>query len=430
MRPRILLVNPPIYDFTAYDFWLKPFGMLTAAAGLRGRTDLVLFDYLDRNSPYGTDNAESAVDKWGRGHFQAQKIDKPIQFASILRNYRRFGVMRSHFQDFLKKKSPFDHVLIQTSMTYWYPGVMEVIEDVRSFLPGASVVLGGTYVGLCPDHAKTIGADTLIPDSDTTYLDSLAPGTNKDYQPPLWELYDKLDVGVIKLTVGCPYHCTYCGVHLLNTCGFKARPLTECIADLQMLLDKGVTNIAFYDDALLYHPEKVLIPFLEYVISNDIKVNFHTPNALHARFITPEIANIMVRGGFKTFFLGFESKSGDFHSKTGSKVVSDELVTAAENLINAGADKKNIATYQIIGHPNSDLQELEESMRFANSLGLKVMLADFSPIPGTPDGDYCQKYTDLTEPLNHNKTAFPIIHLGTEKVNYFKSLNKKLNRKL
>jgi radical SAM superfamily enzyme YgiQ (UPF0313 family) len=209
-----------------------------------------------------------------------------------------------------------------------------------------------------------------------------------------------------------------------------ARELNECISDLQSLMDKGVTNIAFYDDALLHKPEKTLIPFLEYVIASDIKVNFHTPNALHARFITPEIANIMVSSGFKTFYLGFESKSGDFQSKTGSKVVSDELVSAAENLINAGADKKNIATYQIIGHPNSDLQELEESMRFANSLGLKVMLADFSPIPGTPDGDFCQKYVDLKEPLNHNKTTFPIIHLGTEKVNYFKSLNKKLNRKL
>ena len=44
MRPRILLVNPPIYDFTAYNFWLKPFGMLTALAKLRGSADLVLFD--------------------------------------------------------------------------------------------------------------------------------------------------------------------------------------------------------------------------------------------------------------------------------------------------------------------------------------------------------------------------------------------------
>jgi hypothetical protein len=162
MRPRILLVNPPIYDFTAYDFWLKPFGMLTAAACLRQSADFTLFDFLDRNSPYDADNLESTTDKWGRGHFQAQMIEKPTQFTGIPRNYRRFGTKRSTFRAFLQKNSHFDHVLIQTSMTYWYPGVKESVEDIRDILPGATIVLGGTYVGLCPKHAKTLGADTLI----------------------------------------------------------------------------------------------------------------------------------------------------------------------------------------------------------------------------------------------------------------------------
>jgi hypothetical protein len=48
MTPRILLVNPPIYDFSAYDFWLKRYGMLRAAGFLRGQADFHLFDFLDR----------------------------------------------------------------------------------------------------------------------------------------------------------------------------------------------------------------------------------------------------------------------------------------------------------------------------------------------------------------------------------------------
>jgi len=31
MTPKILLVNPPIYDFAAYDFWLKLVPRLEAA---------------------------------------------------------------------------------------------------------------------------------------------------------------------------------------------------------------------------------------------------------------------------------------------------------------------------------------------------------------------------------------------------------------
>lgn len=51
MKPRILLVNPPIYDFSAYDFWLKPYGLLRVAGFLRDQADFYLFDYLDRLDP-------------------------------------------------------------------------------------------------------------------------------------------------------------------------------------------------------------------------------------------------------------------------------------------------------------------------------------------------------------------------------------------
>jgi hypothetical protein len=31
---KILLVNPPVYDFAAYDFWVKPYGLLSVAGYL------------------------------------------------------------------------------------------------------------------------------------------------------------------------------------------------------------------------------------------------------------------------------------------------------------------------------------------------------------------------------------------------------------
>jgi hypothetical protein len=37
MALKILLVNPPIYDFSAYDFWLKPYGLLRVALATRVR---------------------------------------------------------------------------------------------------------------------------------------------------------------------------------------------------------------------------------------------------------------------------------------------------------------------------------------------------------------------------------------------------------
>ena len=62
-----------------------------------------------------------------------------------------------------------------------------------------------------------------------------------------------------------------------------------------------MTDVAFYDDALLVDAERLLLPVLRAVEGKGIR--FHTPNGLHARLLTPEIAAALVRAGFRTFRL-------------------------------------------------------------------------------------------------------------------------------
>jgi hypothetical protein len=457
MKPKILLVNPPIYDFAAYDFWLKPAGMLTVAGFLRGKADFRLFDYLDRLAPFMAGQKKLESDRWGRGRFYCRQIQVPPALEAIPRYFRRFGLPRNLFTDFLAKEGPFDFVMIQTTMTYWYNGLKEVIEDLRESQPQAKIILGGNYVTLCRDHAQTLGADLLVEGTNLMPLWEYL-GINPDLkQPALWEVgavreprvegvppsnrgqdardtqgavrEPPLHVGVLKLTEGCPFSCTYCSVPKVYG-KFKPRSLEHSLVELELLCRLGAGNIVFYDDALLFEADKVLMPFLSEVLKRNIRVNFHSPNALNARFITKDLAELMVRAGFKTFYLGFESASAQWQKQTGSKVFSDELERAIRYLIAAGAEPDNITAYQILGHPHIGIQQLEASMRFVNNLGIRGMLADFSPIPGTPDGEYCRKWVDLNEPLMHNKTAFPIIMLGFDETNRLKDLQRQLNRKL
>ena len=305
--------------------------------------------------------------------------------------------------------------------------LQEVIEDIRKFHPNAKIILGGNYATLCRSHAETIGADLVVSGINLEPLWEYMNITPDIKQPAIWETYKTLKTGVLKLTDGCSFSCTYCSVQKVYG-KFKPRDIEHSFAELEFMCKLGAQNVAFYDDALLYKPENILVPFLEKVIAKNIKVNFHTPNALNARFITSELANIMVQGGFKTFYLGFESSSAKWQKQTGSKVFSEELVQAVEHLKNAGANPREITAYQILGHPNSNLQELEESMRFVHSIGIRGMLADFSPIPGTPDGEACRNLVNLDEPLMQNKTAFPIISMGFEESNRLKDLQRHLNR--
>ncbi len=429
MKPKILLVNPPIYDFAAYDFWLKPSGMLSVAGFLRGKADFKLFDYLDRLAPFMTGQKKCESDRWGRGRFYCEHSPVPQALEAIPRYFRRFGLPRRLFASFLAKEGPFDFVMVQTTMTYWYEGLREVIEDVHKLQPQAKIILGGNYVTLCSDHAQTLGADFIVKGTNLEPLWEYLAIPPDMRQPALWEVYDKLNVGVLKLTEGCPFNCTYCSVPMVYGT-FKPRSLEHSLGELELLCRLGAGNVAFYDDALLFEADKVLIPFLSEVLKRNLRVNFHSPNALNARFVTSKLAELMIRAGFKTFYLGFESASKQWQKQTGSKVFSDELAEATRHLLAAGAEPENITAYQILGHPHIDIQELEASMRFVSSLGIRGMLADFSPIPGTPDGEYCRKWIDLDEPLMHNKTAFPIILIGFDESNHLKDLQRRFNREL
>jgi len=411
MRPAVLLVNPPIYDFTAYDFWLRPYGMLRVAGRLQHACAITGFDFL----------VSEPRDDCGRGRYQEESVARPGQFKDIPRRYRRFGRPREEFRRLLQE-SRFDAALVQTGMTYWYPGVREVLDDLRELQPQATTVLGGTYAALCPDHARSLGPDLVIEGPDLEPLRQLLTIEFAE-SLPLWDGFVR-GVGVIKLTEGCPFHCTYCSVPFVYP-EFKLRPTEECVGEVTRLARLGARHVAFYDDALLFRASEGIIPFLEAVGRERLDLSFHTPNALNARFLTPELARQMVESGVRSFFLGLESASSEWHAATGGKVRLQEFAEAVAGLKKAGA--RSITAYIIAGHPDSEPAKVEESMRFAHELGVQIMLAEFAPIPGTPDGERCREWIDIGEPLSHNKTAFAIRRLGADRINQLKSLCRELN---
>ena len=408
---RILLVHPPIFDFTAFDFWLRPYGITRVASQMRHVCEFVFFDYL----------RTVKKDAWGRGRFEGEIIPKPAVFNDIPRKFRRFGRSRAEFRELLRART-FDAALVQTSMTYWYPGVREVIEDIRELQPSAKIVLGGVYATLCPEHAESLGADLVIQGSNLEPLWrtlSLHPVEEKRFIPN-----ENDDVGVLKLSDGCPFHCTYCAAPRMWS-GFAPRDVGACLHELRLTVAAGAKDIAFYDDALLYRADEVLIPVLKSVINERISVRFHTPNALNARFMTPELARLMTRAGFASFFFGLESSAVAWQTATGGKVSGDEFSAAVKCLRYAGA--RYVAAYIIVGHPDSEIQALEESMQFACDCGAKIILSDFSPIPGTEDGKKSERWADMKEPLSHNKTAFAFRRLGANYLVRVKSLSHSLN---
>ena len=93
---RVLLVNPPIYDFAAFDLWAKPLGLLYVAAWLEMRGHEVrVVDCLDRFHPAacaagGRHGAKKR--KYGTGAYLWREIPSPSCYSQIPRIYKRFGL--------------------------------------------------------------------------------------------------------------------------------------------------------------------------------------------------------------------------------------------------------------------------------------------------------------------------------------------------
>ena len=401
----VLLVNPWIYDFAAYDLWLKPWGLLKISAILKKNGFRVYFvDALDRHHPLLTEKTKDHPD--GTGKFPAEEIKKPDLFKGIPRRYKRYGLPIEVFKAALPEDAV-DIIFVSSGMTYWYPGAFEAIRILKERYPGVPVVLGGTYATLAYEHAlEKSGADHVIKNKELGRLSALLGktcdfsfenilGASIDYD---W--YEEAPYAVLRLSLGCPFDCAYCAQKLLSP-GFMIKSHAKTLEEIEALYGKGIRRFAFYDDALLVNGEYIK-EYLKELIKREIKADLYTPNGLHARCITSEVAELLKESGFKKPVLSLETADDEKGKNWHNKVTRKDLENAVTELKKAGYKEGEYMVYLLMGAPGSDPGDVEEGIEFAASLGAKISLSEFSPIPGTPMAEGFPEA--LKEPLLQNNT--------------------------
>jgi radical SAM superfamily enzyme YgiQ (UPF0313 family) len=419
VRGRVLLVNPWIYDFAAHDLWSEPLGLLTIAAALRDNGyELTLLDCL---APHpGTPRRRAD----GSGKFLKTRLEKPEPIAFVPRRYGRYGLPLAQFDAALSNIPTPDVVLVASGMTYWYPGVVEVIRQVRMRFGMVPVAVGGVYATLCPEHARhCTGADRVIAgpgvvaalrlaDEVTGHSSNPERYLNPHTWPaPLHGLVPRPFAGIVT-SWGCPFHCTYCASRRLQPT-FIQRDPSAIVDEIAECAERGITDVAFYDDALLVDASRHIEPILEGVLARGLSVRFHTPNGLHVKEISSRLAALMARAGLVTVRLSLETIDSGRQRVTGDKVTTESFLRAVSHLQAAGFEPRQMGAYILAGLPGQPLSEVEASIRFAHRLGVQAKLALFSPIPGTSDGD--RALPANADPLLHNNTVYPYL-LGAEHV--------------
>jgi radical SAM superfamily enzyme YgiQ (UPF0313 family) len=413
-RGQVLLLNPWIYDFAAYNLWIEPLGLLTIAATLRDNGYGVTV--LDCLAPHpGAPHPRPD----GSGKFLKTLVDKPKPVASIPRRFGRYGLPLDRFEATLAAAPVPDLVMVASGMTYWYPGLVEAIRRVRVRFGAVPVALGGVYATLCPDHAgQHSGADQIIAGPGIVAALRLADEvTGRDSDPgryahsrtwpaPAHELVPRGFAGLLT-SWGCPFGCTYCASHRLQP-DFVQREPSAVVEEISVCVRHGIRDFAFYDDALLLNAGCHIVPILEGVIQRGLQVRFHTPNGLHASQISASLAILMRQAGLATLRISLETTDASRQLSTGGKVTTKAFAQAIANLQAAGFGPADLGAYILAGLPDQPLAEVEATVRFVHSLGIQAKLALFSPIPGTPDGD--RVLPPDADPLLHNDSVYPYLH--------------------
>ena len=431
--PHILLINPWIHDFAAYDFWARPLGLLYLAAILRLHGFHVSYmDCLDRFHPESLKGKKEGVGsrfsaggkKDGRGPYVKTLIPKPKGLENVPRNFSRYGIKPEWFLHDLTKVSRPDLILVTSLMTYWYSGVKETIETVKTIFPDVPVVCGGIYATLCHDHAvSNLGADQVVAGpgeeiilkivSDHTGY-SVSPlfdaGNLSTYPYPAFDLQRKIPYVPIMTSRGCPFSCAYCASGFLHP-HRMIRPPEQVFEEIRFWHQKfGVANFAFYDDALLVDSEHHASILFEAIIRENLQVRFHTPNALHIREIDPKTAKLMFRAGFETIRLGLETAAFEKRNQLDRKVTENEFHRAVACLLKAGFKKEQIGAYLLVGLPDQDLDSVITSIQVVKKSGITPVPAHYTPIPHTrlwKKAVECSRYDMESDPVFTNNAIFP-----------------------
>jgi radical SAM superfamily enzyme YgiQ (UPF0313 family) len=428
---KVLIVNPWIYDFAAYDLWMKPWGLLKIISILKRSGHRVFFtDAMDRHHSAISGKVQDKPD--GTGKFFAEEVEKPSILKSIPRKYKRYGLSPELFAKDLPDEN-IDVILVSSGMTYWYPGVFEAIGMLKEKY-NAPVVLGGTYATLRHEHAvNNSGADYVVKNGELGRISEMLGGEcdlsfrNILEAPSDISFYSKNPYAVLRISLGCPFKCSYCAQQFLSP-SFMCKSIEGAVNEVKELYEKGIRTFAFYDDALLFDNDYIT-EFFKRVIDDGINADFYSPNGLHVRFLNERTAFLMRKLNFIDPMLSLETADDKKGRIWHDKVTRNEFKWAVQNLNRAGYKKGEYTAYLMLGAPGSSFEDIQESMEFVNSLGCKVSLSEFSPVPGTILAD--KIIPEKTDPLLENNTVFSFLSpYRNERARELKNNAKILNTNL
>ncbi len=414
---RILAINPPIEDFSAFDLFYKPYGLLNIISLIELydiKVDLI--DCMDKNDKryhYSKDYSKAKTKFNGTGKFYKKEILKPEVLKDIDKKYFLYGIDYDEIVSQLSEHYDFNYnyILISCTFTYHYKSLIKIKDILKKLYPNSKLILGGIYPTVYNSHANTLGFDKVISgdfynllkyfekesfvninnyiekSSKKLRIDSsliyklLINSSLENIITPSWHKYDTMDYGIIRVNKGCVNKCKYCASKIIyNKFSYKTNDII--IEELKYFKSRNIKNIAFYDDAFLLKKTK-LIDLFNKIKKIDYGFTFYLPNAVHIRYADKDILQYLKAMDFKMIRFGFETIDFTKFDRNDYKFNLSHIENLLLNIENLNIDISLLKFYLLIGLPNQTIKEVKSSINYLLKKGVKPYFAMFSPIPNT-----------------------------------------------
>jgi len=292
-----------------------------------------------------------------------------------------------------------DYVFL-TGMHIQKKSFNEVVSRCR--LAGVKIVAGGPMCTMEPE--KFSGIDHLIlNEAEVTlplWLKDLDEGEPKrvytaavfpqlsDSPQPMWSLLDMKKYASISLQYsrGCPFHCDFCSITLLNGHLPRTKNSRQFLAELDAVYQTGWRGRIFIvDDNFIGNKRKLKMDLLPALIDwskqLDYPFNFMTETSINLAE-DEELLNLMVDAGFDGAFIGIESPNPESLQECGkSQNRKTDMVKAVKMLQRKGII---VSGGFIVGFDSDPHTIFDEQINFIQKSGIvTAMVGLLNAQPGT-----------------------------------------------
>lgn len=209
----------------------------------------------------------------------------------------------------------------------------------------------------------------------------------------------KLPAAPMAITRGCPFHCTFCGSHLITGRRVRRRSVDHVIDEIRYLQTRfHVRTIDIVDENFALDASFVA-RFCESLLSRGIRIGWDCPYGIRMERLSPDLVRLMERSGCFGFSIGIESGSQRILDSV-KKQLSLDTIREKVHMIKAVSDI-TLQGYFMLGFPSETRADIEATIRMACSLPLDFVV--FSPLRVTEG-------TEIYEEITRKFKASPELH--------------------